>query len=251
MTLELLHLEYLQTHPGGYQYTAFCERYRRWCKARGLSMRQVHRGGEKAFVDYAGQKPRVVCPKTGRVREVELFVGVLGASSYTFAEASETQKLADFVALPRCARLLPMTSLLSAALHYLDHALAKQWRLADRVENIADHRVSVSDSPGVLGADDVALAGLPVVAEQLIDIGLAVSYRDDLYLAVSKGLVNLLCRLLPPVALSAAGPCSLLSLLPSPLALRLSYPIVLRQYAQRFASLGIDRQRNVRMPPCR
>jgi hypothetical protein len=57
VTLELLHLEYLEQHPDGYRYTQFCEFYRRWCKRRGFSMRQVHQGGEKCFVDYAGTKP--------------------------------------------------------------------------------------------------------------------------------------------------------------------------------------------------
>jgi transposase len=52
VTLELLHLEYLEQHPDGYRYTQFCEIYRRWLKRRGLSMRQLHRAGEKCFVDY-------------------------------------------------------------------------------------------------------------------------------------------------------------------------------------------------------
>jgi transposase len=60
VTLELLHLEYLEQHPDGYRYTQFCELYRRWCKRRGLSMRQVHRGGEKCFVDYAGTQPSII-----------------------------------------------------------------------------------------------------------------------------------------------------------------------------------------------
>ena len=98
VTLELLHLEYLEQHPDGYRYTQFCEYYRRWCKRQRLSMRQVHRAGEKLFIDYAGHKPKLVDPATGEVREVELFVAVLGASSYTYAEASESQRVADFLA---------------------------------------------------------------------------------------------------------------------------------------------------------
>jgi len=98
VTLELLHHEYLEQHPNGYRYTQFCEYYRRWCKKRKLSMRQVHRAGEKLFVDYAGQKPKVVDRQTGEVREVEIFVATLGASNYTFAEATETQRSADFIA---------------------------------------------------------------------------------------------------------------------------------------------------------
>jgi transposase len=97
VTLELLHLEYLEQHRDGYRYTQFCEHYRRWCKKRKLSMRQLHRAGEKLFVDYAGQKPHVVNPRTGEEREVELFVAALGASSFTYAEATETQRVADFI----------------------------------------------------------------------------------------------------------------------------------------------------------
>jgi transposase len=93
VTLELLHLEYLERHPDGYRYTRFCDLYRRWLKRRGLSMRQVHRAGEKCFVDYAGQKPRLVDPATGEVVEVELFVAALGASNYTYAEATLTQQV--------------------------------------------------------------------------------------------------------------------------------------------------------------
>ena len=97
VTLELLHLEYLEQHPDGYRYTQFCEYYRRWAKQRKLSMRQVHRAGEKAFVDYAGHKPKVVDWVTGEVREVEVFVATLGASSLIYAEATETQRSADFI----------------------------------------------------------------------------------------------------------------------------------------------------------
>jgi transposase len=61
-------------------------------------MRQVHRAGEKSFVDYSGKRPRIVDQETGEVTEVELFVAVLGASNYTFAEATRTQRLADLVA---------------------------------------------------------------------------------------------------------------------------------------------------------
>src|SRR5512138_389788 len=55
VTLELLHLEYLERHPDGYRYTQFCDLYRRWLARRRLSMRQLHLAGEKCFVDYAGQ----------------------------------------------------------------------------------------------------------------------------------------------------------------------------------------------------
>src|SRR5437867_12476724 len=98
VTLELLHLEYLEQHPDGYRYTQFCEVYRRWLYRRGLSMRQVHRAGAKLFVDYAGQKPAIIEATTGEVLTVELFVAVLGASNYTYAEATRTQQVPDWVA---------------------------------------------------------------------------------------------------------------------------------------------------------
>jgi len=98
VTLQLLHIEYLERHYDGYAYTQFCGYYRRWRKKQKRSMRQVHRAGEKLFIDYSGKKPTVVDPTTGQVREVELFVAVFGASNYTFAEATESQKSADFIA---------------------------------------------------------------------------------------------------------------------------------------------------------
>ncbi|HEX9291189.1 MAG TPA: IS21 family transposase, partial [Anaeromyxobacteraceae bacterium] len=87
-----------EKHPNGYRYTQFCERYREWLDKRHLTMRQEHRAGEKFFVDYSGKKPHIVDPKTGEVIEVELFVAALGASNYTFAEATLTQRGPDFIA---------------------------------------------------------------------------------------------------------------------------------------------------------
>ena len=98
VTLALLHVEYREQHPGGYGYTQFCEHYRRWCKKHRVTMRQVHRAGEKMFVDYAGKRPSIVDRMTGERTPVELFVAALGASSYTYAEATETQRSHDFIA---------------------------------------------------------------------------------------------------------------------------------------------------------
>ena len=98
VTLELLHQEYLESHPTGYRYTQFCEHYRKWCVCYRLSMRQVHVAGEKSFVDYAGKRPQVVNPLTGERTFVELFIGVLGASNLTFVEASWTQRVEDWCA---------------------------------------------------------------------------------------------------------------------------------------------------------
>lgn len=98
VTLALLHVEYIEAHPDGYRYTQFCELYRRWLGRRRLSMRQVHRAGEKCFVDYSGQRPHLVDPRTGECTAVELFVMVLGASNLTYAEATLSQRGADFIA---------------------------------------------------------------------------------------------------------------------------------------------------------
>ncbi len=97
VTLALLWQEYRAVHAAGYSYSQFCEIYRRWTKKLTPSMRQVHRAGENTFLDYAGQRPRLIDPKSGEVVPVELFVGVLGASSYTYAEATMSQKLPDWI----------------------------------------------------------------------------------------------------------------------------------------------------------
>jgi len=97
VTLELLHIEYLAENPNGLRYTAFCNRYRKWRERQDPRMRQVHRAGEKLFVDYAGKKPRVVDRTTGEVTEVELFVSALGASNKIYAEATATQQLEDWI----------------------------------------------------------------------------------------------------------------------------------------------------------
>lgn len=97
VTLELLHLEYLEANPSGYQYTAFCEHYRRWLDKHRLSMKQSHVGGEKMFVDYSGKRPHFIDAQTAEVIMVELFVAVLGASSRTYAEATMSQQSHDFI----------------------------------------------------------------------------------------------------------------------------------------------------------
>jgi transposase len=103
VTRRLLWTEYAeQVVAGGsgwkpYQYSQFCDLYEAYRSQVQPSMRQEHRAGEKAFIDFSGKKPRLVDPVTGEVTEVELFVMVLGASNYTYAEATRTQGLADFV----------------------------------------------------------------------------------------------------------------------------------------------------------
>ncbi len=97
VTLQLLWEEYAQVYPNGYRRTQFCEIYRQWARRLRPSMRQVHRAGEKTFIDFSGKRPALVDPRTGEVRRVELFVTVLGASSLTYAEATATQQLPDWV----------------------------------------------------------------------------------------------------------------------------------------------------------
>jgi len=97
VTLQLLWLEYMQTHPGGYRYSRFCEIYRRWARKLHPTMRQVHKAGEKVFVDYSGKRPWVVDRRTGEARPVELFVGVLGASNFIYAEATPAQDLPSWI----------------------------------------------------------------------------------------------------------------------------------------------------------
>jgi len=96
LTLDLLWREYKEQHPDGYQYSQFCSLYRSWQKKLDYSMRQDHRGGEKIFVDY-GKGLKLVDPKTGEPIDTQLFVAVWGASNYTYAEATLTQQLPDWI----------------------------------------------------------------------------------------------------------------------------------------------------------
>ena len=96
MTLQLLWEEYRDEHPDGYVYSHFCMLYRHFAKTVDVSMRQAHVAGEKLFVDYSGVRASVVNPKTVEVKPAEIFVAVLGASNYTYAEATWTQNLADW-----------------------------------------------------------------------------------------------------------------------------------------------------------
>lgn len=97
LTLQLAWEEYRAQHPGGYRYSRFCELYQRWRRKLEVVLRQEHRAGEKLFVDYAGRTIPVQDPATGETRQAQLFVAVLGASNYTFAEATWTQGLGDWI----------------------------------------------------------------------------------------------------------------------------------------------------------
>lgn len=98
MTLQLLWEEYVQANPQAhYSYSRFTVLYRQWNKKQQLSMRQVHRAGEKLFVDYCGPTVSVINPETGEARQAQVFVAVMGASSYTYAEATWSQTLPDWI----------------------------------------------------------------------------------------------------------------------------------------------------------
>jgi len=99
VTLQLLWAEYVAVHAEcGYRYSQYCHRYRQWRERQKRSMRQVHLAGEKLFIDYCGPTVPVVDRHTGERREAQVFVTVLGASSYTYVEATYTQSLPDWVA---------------------------------------------------------------------------------------------------------------------------------------------------------
>lgn len=97
VTLMLLWQEYRASHPQGFAYSWFCEHYRGWVGRLDLVMRQEHRAGEKLFVDYAGQTVPITDRDTGELRCASIFVGVLGASNYTYAEATWSQELPEWI----------------------------------------------------------------------------------------------------------------------------------------------------------
>ncbi|MBG6078296.1 transposase [Polaromonas sp. CG_9.11] len=113
MTLMLLWHEHVGQHPGEttHSYSQFCENYRRFAKSLKRSMRQIHRAGEKLFIDYAG--PTLALSDGSRAH---IFVGALGASSYTFAYATARETTADWLgATAQALRFFGGVPLLSRA----------------------------------------------------------------------------------------------------------------------------------------
>ena len=96
VTMSILWEEYREVHPEGYGYSRFCDLLRGFERRLTPVMRQHHVAGEKAFVDYSGKRIGIADPTTGEIREAEIFVGVLGASNLTYAEATWTQTLPDW-----------------------------------------------------------------------------------------------------------------------------------------------------------
>ncbi len=97
VTLALLWDEYRGQHTDGYGYSAFCEHYRRWSGRLSPVMRQRHAAGERMFVDYSGTRMAVIDPATGIPRPAGIFIAVMGASNMTYAEASWSQALPDWI----------------------------------------------------------------------------------------------------------------------------------------------------------
>jgi transposase len=97
VTQQLLWEEYRQANPDGYQYSRFCELYQRWRRKQDVVLRQEHKAGEKLFVDWAGTTIPIHDPRGGPVRQAHLFVAVLGASSYTYADATPDEQLASWI----------------------------------------------------------------------------------------------------------------------------------------------------------
>jgi transposase len=97
VTLQLLWYEYKQENPEGYQYSRFCHLYRQWVNKLDVTLRQQHRAGEKLFLDYAGQTVPIIDPATGQIHEAQIFIAALGASNYTFAEATLGQDLPSWI----------------------------------------------------------------------------------------------------------------------------------------------------------
>ena len=98
VTLMLLWQEYQTKYPKGIRYSRFCECYRSWKEKLDVWMRQTHKAGEKCFVDYAGMTvPFMINSNTGEMQEAQIFVATLGASNFTFCEATQSQQLSDWV----------------------------------------------------------------------------------------------------------------------------------------------------------
>lgn len=94
---KILWNEYKMKQPEGVMYSQFCEHYNRWnLKSEGY-MPTTHKAGEKLFIDYAGKKLHIIDKETGEIKPVEVFVATLGASQYTYVEASFSQQIPDFI----------------------------------------------------------------------------------------------------------------------------------------------------------
>jgi len=97
VTLALLWQEYRERHRDGYGYSWFCQHYRAFEGRIDVVMRQSHKAGEKLFVDWAGDKLPYIDAGSGEERQASLFLAVLGASNYTYAEVFENERTESFL----------------------------------------------------------------------------------------------------------------------------------------------------------
>ena len=154
LTLQLVWEEYRTQHPDGYRYSRSCELYQRWRRRQEVVLRQEHRAGEKLFVDYAGATVAVKHPTSGETQEAQLFVAVLGASNYTFAEPTWTQGLGDWIGSPLGQKTRQVCgSDMMDGLHEREElgASAGIRRGASKPEPAAAERISGCREPGIAG----------------------------------------------------------------------------------------------------
>jgi len=97
VTLERLWQEYRAEYPDCYSYSQFCYHFQLWRSASELTMHLDHKAGDKMFVDFTGKKLQITDRKTGEIKDIEVFVAVLGASQLTYVEATPSQKKADWL----------------------------------------------------------------------------------------------------------------------------------------------------------
>jgi len=177
VTLMLLHEEYKKANPDGYERSRFYELYSKWAKKLDPVMRFAHKAGEKMFIDFSGDKAHYQDPKTGEIIEAELFVSVLGASSYLYARAVPDQTVEHFVncvmrafeAYGGCAEYLVPDNLKSAVTHasYYEPdinrtfaAMAEHYHVAVLPARVKKARDKAKVESGVLQAQRRILAVL-------------------------------------------------------------------------------------------
>jgi transposase len=177
VTLQLLYEEYKRDAPDGYERSRFYDLYREWIKKADPVMRFAHKAGEKVFIDFSGDKARYQDPQTGKTIEAELFVAVLGASSYLFARAVPDQTTESFIGCtvrafefyggcPECAVIDNLRSGVTHACYYEPDinrtfsAMAEHYRVAVLPTRIRKARDKAKVENGVLQAQRRILASL-------------------------------------------------------------------------------------------
>ncbi len=177
VSLLLLHEEYKKDNPDGYGRTRFYELYNDWAKRADPVMRFTHKAGEKMFIDFSGDKAHYQDPQTGKIIEAELFVSVLGASSYLFARAVPDQSVEHFIGCVirafelygGCTEYLVIDNLKSGVTHpsYYEPdinrtfaAMAEHYRVAVLPARIKKARDKAKVESGVLQAQRRILASL-------------------------------------------------------------------------------------------